>query len=485
VPDIQLGAFMSSANFIPLMLTSGGDQRISVPRGGNTNVYGASPFPRSTLGYSSSTANDISLDAFLHLEEMVSSRSAGALSDAACYADALEAMRGRLRQMLCLPGDTDIAFAPSGTDLEFVALAVASARTQRPVVNILLGMEEVGSGCGLAAGGRYFADQTAICANTPKGASIDGFDETQIRNVPVRHIDGRPLDSAEAVAEIDEITTCSVREGSHILLHVVHGSKTGLVLPDLAGIDTLIARHWGNLSLVVDACQARIEPEMLKAYLARGAIVLLTGSKFIGGPPFSGIALIPGAMRPEHPLASGLSTIFRRGEFPLGWSGCEHLVQGANPGLWLRLEAALFELERFQAITSDKRQRVIAGFMTAVSGLADRLGISLVSPALESHALHHSTLTTLDLSSLPGAPNLAVAQRWYRVLAARGLRLGQPVKCVRGHDGDWAGTLRLSLSMPLIFSLSELDEIALAERFDTDMDQIAQVLEAAQRPVVA
>lgn len=476
---------MSSANFIPLMLTSGGDQRIAVPRGGNTNIYGASPFPRSTLGYSSSTANDISLDAFSHLEWMVSQRSAGSLSDPPSYARALEEMRQRLRELLALPVGTDIAFAPSGTDLEFVALALAAGQSRRHVVNILLGMEEVGSGCGLAAGGRYFANQTAVCSNTPKGGSIAGLSDTEIHNVPVRHPCGRPLQSAEAVAEIDAISKEAIRNGSQILLHVVHGSKTGLVLPDLTGIDSLIERYGKHLSLVVDACQARIEPKVIAAYLSRGATVLLTGSKFIGGPPFSGIALIPPESEPTPSLARGLATVFRRGEWPVDWTCCDHLPRGANPGLWLRLEAALFELERFHAIAPYKRRRVIAHFMTAVSRLAQRLDIGLVSPALESDALHQSTLTTLDLSTLPGAPNLAVAQRWYRVLAARGLRLGQPVKCVRGHDGDWAGTLRMSLSMPLIFSLSEYCDATLADRFGNDMDQIARVLEAAQRPIVA
>lgn len=476
---------MSSSEFIPLMLTSGGDQRITVPRGGNTNIYGASPFPRSTLGYSSSTANDISLDAFRHLEAMVERRPPGSLGDAECYGEALEDMRSRLRRVLQLSDGTDVIFAPSGTDLEFVALAVARARAGRPVVNILLGMEEVGSGCSLAAGGRYFAKQTAVCPATVKGGPVEGLADTLICNIPVRDAEGRPVSSARAAREIDAKAGEAQSLRFHVLLHIVHGSKTGLILPDFATIDTLMERHGQNLSLVVDACQARIEPETVRAYLARGAIVLLTGSKFIGGPPFSGMALIPAGMAPDRPLAPGLSTIFRRGEWPAGWDCCGHLPEEANPGLWLRLEAALFELERFATISASDRERVIACFGSAVRALADRLDVRLVHPALDSEKLHQSTLTTLDLSTLPGAPNLAVAQRWYRVLAARGLRLGQPVKCVRGADGDWAGTLRMSLSMPLVFALAGLDEAALGDRFGRDMAQIAQVLEAAQRPVVA
>ena len=63
------------------------------------------------------------------------------------------------------------------------------------------------------------------------------------------------------------------------------------------------------------------------------------------------------------------------------------------------------------------------------------------------------------------------------------MRLGQPVRCVRRADGAWAGTLRLSLSMPLITSLVELDPGGPERRFASDMDRIADVLEAAQRRI--
>ena len=287
----------------------------------------------------------------------------------------------------------------------------------------------------------------------------------------------------ETAAAISEIARHTVAAGGHTLAHVVHGSKTGLILPEAPEIEALRRAHGEALSLVVDACQARIEAPQLRAYLAVDAIVLLTGSKFMGGPPFSGFALVPRAFRPAVPLAAGLAKVFRRAEWPLEWAACDHLPASANPGLALRIEAALFELERYDALSAESRDRVIARFGGAVHGLAARLGVSLVAPALAGSPIHQSTLATLDLSSLRSRPGFAVAQRWCRVLAARGLRLGQPVRCVRGNDGDWAGTLRISLSMPLITSLAGLGEAELSARFAGDMAQIADVLEAAQRPV--
>ena len=467
------------------MLTSGGDQRIRVARGRNTNVYGASPYPRSTLGYAASTANDISQDAFLHLEQVVAGWPAGGLHDDESYKASLDSVRVRLRTALELKDDVDIIFAPSGTDLEFVALALAMSRSQRPVTNILLGQDEVGSGCALAAQGRFFAGETAIRADCEKGSRVQGFGNVELVSLPVRDACNRPLSGGFVAATIAESTAIAMAAGRHVIAHGVHGSKTGLVLPDLAGIDDLRTTFGDDVSIVVDACQARIEPSQLRDYLGRQAVVLLTGSKFIGGPPFSGFALVPRSLRPTRPLAAGLADVFRRGEWPVDWPGCDHLPGGANTGLLLRILAALFELERYQAVCSADRERVIAQFRQAVRLLTERLNVGLVTPSLEGSAVHLSTLATLDLSSLPGRPDMAMAQRWCQVLAARGMRLGQPVMCVRKPDGNWAGTLRLSLSMPMISTLSRLDPASLDVSLNRDMARIGDVLEAAQRPFVA
>jgi len=480
-----MGYSMTTARFIPPMLTSGGDRRIVVPDAGNTNMYGASPFPRSTLGYAASTANDISLDAFRHLEAKVSSWSHGCLQLAGEYSDMLEQMRIRLRSAWNLSGNTDVVFAASGTDLEYVALSLAAARHGLPVTNILLGRDEVGSGCVLSAAGRFFAGQSPVCAQTPKGGFVPGFEHTLITDVALRDRLGLPRSSEDIAADLDRLATMARAAGRHPIVHAVHGSKTGLIVPSIPDIDRLRAAHGENLTIVVDACQARIESEEIARYLALDCIVMVTGSKFMGGPPFSGMALVPGTYSPQRALAEGLAMIFRRGEWPAEWSGCRHLQVSANPGLLLRLEAALFELDRFTRIGRAARGSVIRQFGIAITCLAERLGAAMVDPFLVGEALHNGTLATLDLSSLSGEPDFAKAQRWHRVLAARGFRLGQPVKCVPRDDGGWAGTLRVSLSMPLISTLAACGSDELSDLFYNDFARIAEVLEAAQRPIAA
>jgi D-serine deaminase-like pyridoxal phosphate-dependent protein len=59
-----------------------------------------------------------------------------------------------------------------------------------------------------------------------------------------------------------------------------------------------------------------------------------------------------------------------------------------------------------------------------------------------------------------------------------GIRLGQPVKCVR-VDGGWGGTMRVGLSMPQIAWWNALSGEALAAQLAADMARIADGLSAA------
>jgi hypothetical protein len=474
-----------STAFIARMLASGGDRRITPQLGCDANQYGATPYPRDITAFASSTANDISAEAFAHLGVVTDGWPKGQPISGQHYGAALDGLRARLRTAYGLDADTDIVFAPSGTDLEFVALYLARSASGDPVANILLGADEVGSGCILSAEGRYFAQETALLERVNKGDMVSGLDDTRIVDVPVRCALSEPCSSAEMAARIDHRIVEAHRHGRHPLVHVIHGSKTGLVLPALADIDAILARYGRCLTLVVDACQARLEATSVRAYLERDAIVFMTGSKFMGGPPFSGFAFIPASLRSKKALPSGFATIFRRGEWPLDWHGADGLDAEANPGLLLRLEAAVFELERFSALPFGRRQRVLASFSRAIADLSIELGAPLVGGSPRDLSLERATLATIDLTGLPGQPDIAVAQRWQRVLASRGIRLGQPVKCVRLSDGRWGGTLRISLSMPLIMSLDGLEDAALDPRLQNDMGRITAVLTAATRPVAA
>jgi hypothetical protein len=207
----------------------------------------------------------------------------------------------------------------------------------------------------------------------------------------------------------------------------------------------------------------------------------------MGGPPFSGFALVPGRFRAEsRPIAAGLATVFRRAEWPEGWPGTEALEDGANPGLLLRLEASVFELERFQRLSLEEVTRVILAFHQAVRDeIVEKTPAHRVAPyppgekeAADTHPIEMRTLSTLDLSEFGGGSTFEDSIRWHQAMLAHGVRLGQPVKCVKLPDGNWGATLRIGLSMPMVVERAGLAEEALRRSFAEDMARVRSALEA-------
>lgn len=469
------------------LLASGGDERITLDPASGLNRYHSGPYPRAVAAYASSTANDVSAAAFAHLLELTA-------APRGTYAERLERLRDRIRAAYALPDGCRIVFAPSGTDLEFVALAAIAARAPGGIHNILLGADEVGSGCRLSAHGQFFAATTARELSVAVGDPVQGLEEVGLVDIPVRC--GRGL--ARCSREVAEDILAEVREasvtGRHALVHAVHGSKTGMILPELRDIDAVLAEAGEGASLVVDACQARVATEALHAYLARGAIVFLTGSKFMGGPPFSGFALVPAqVVERAGPLPPGLADLFRRAEWPEDWPGREQLADEDNPGLWLRLEAAIFELERFQALARGTVAHILDVFQDALDReLVCALGLERVTPfppgrerEAREHPIEMRTLATIDTGRLVGARTFDEAQRLHCSLALAGLRLGQPVRSVRTSDGGWGGTLRVGLSMPQVVEWADLDHAVLQRTVARELGGIADAISREVREEAA
>ena len=469
-------------------MTRGGDARIVLEPETGLNRYFSAPFPRDVLALASSTANDISADAYAHLSARFPT-GAGYLEDGAAYAAFLDELRGEIREAYAIGEDIDIFFAPSGTDLEYVALLAVAGRRQSGVVNILLGADEVGSGCIHSAAGQYFANETACGVVTVPRQPVAGLPPIEMADLPVRRESGEAHDSGSLAAAMKRPVAAALTEGRFPLVHIVHGSKTGLVLPHLDDVDALRTRFNKDVAFVVDACQARITTKAVHDYLARGIIVFLTGSKFMGGPPFSGFALLPrGVVASAAPIAAGMADIFRRAEIPQGWQGREICRDDGNAGLALRLAASLFELRRFQALGIERVTRIVAAFTAATNALATQLDVRKVAsaPAEDAdepaqHPIEMLTLVTLDLShSNDGAVtrplDFAAATAIHKALVAQDIRLGQPVRCVRLANDEWGATLRIGLSMPQVSRLDAMDDAAMREWFEQTMGRIGTAI---------
>ncbi len=480
---------MNRDNVATRLMTSGGDARIVLRPETGLNRYFSAPRPSPVLAYASSTGNDISIAAFAHVEQKLAEIAPQGKLLPVDYAGCLDDVRDRIRRAYGIAQDVTIVFAPSGTDLEYVGLACTAGMAAGGTHNLLLGAEEVGSGCIHSAYGRYFAESTALGIETVPGTPVPGLGETHVEmiDIPVRDPSGRARPSAEITSAIRTGIAHAGSADRHPLVHVVHGSKTGLIVPTTADLDKLRSEARDGITFVVDACQARITSPAINDYLRQGAMVFLTGSKFMGGPPFSGMALVPKNFAERaRALPEGFATIFRRAEWPAGWPGAERLADSANLGLLLRLEASVFELERFQKLGPDEVSRVILTFHQAVrSEIIERTPARRVAPyppgekeTADNHPIEMRTLSTLDLSALGGGgATFEDAQRWHQELLGHGIRLGQPVKCVKLADGRWGATLRIGLSMPMMVERAGLGDRELTASFRHDMGRVGEALE--------
>ena len=497
------------------LMSAGGDDRITLDEQSGLNSYGCAPEPIRAISYSSSTASSISAPAYAHahaVHHQLRLAVAGGESEVEAYTRFLRNARSRIRRVYGLAADVDVAFGASGTDLEYLALALALQSGQK-VTNIVVEVDEVGSGCLFSQAGQYFAPRTALGLEVPKGTHLKGFgaDVISVETLKTRTDDGPVRGDDEYANMLLESAGKVIAGGGRPLVHIIHRSKTGIVTPSLSAVDKLLAAHGDKVDLVVDACQGRISPDTIDAYLSRGASIFLTGSKFIGGPPFSAWMLVPAKlsarMKSGKRAPDGVTDFFARGDMPTGWVDIDGILPArTNFGLLLRLEAGLFELERLLAMPMERVDAVILAFGTAMRTLAGAMPFRLIEGAANdpaagdhindsraAHPLDRKMLYVIELTDrLPttGKPlNVEQAREVYRglytdlsevfsdardkLIAAEICHLGQPVKCLKHDDGQWAPTLRLSLSAPQIFEMIGLDADRLVERFTADIERIA------------
>jgi len=135
------------------------------------------------------------------------------------------------------------------------------------------------------------------------------------------------------------------------------------------------------VQIVADACQLRISRARLNRLLAKGMMVLVTGSKFFTGPAFSGAVLVPRALsnRIAHITAPGglLAGYATRFDWPQNWTGLRNrFSHHFNFGQWLRWEAALEEMRLYYAVPRDFRDHVVQVFgeeMQSLTGMSAHL----------------------------------------------------------------------------------------------------------------
>lgn len=356
----------------------GGDSRQVLDPLSNFNRYGCSPQPRlDVMALGSCTASSPRLTAWAAAEKkqrILQDALSGRAEDTV-FEEHFELIRHRICTVLELdPAFVDICFSPSATDGEFLALWLAIAGTNEPVCNVVVAPDEVGGGTPLAAKGCHFSDLTPWdTARGMKSEPVAGFPLKQIEleTVPVREPEGQLRAIAAIERQIVALVERKIAAGRRVLLHVVEHTKTGVRAPSL-GLTRQLKEQYGNsLMVVVDAAQGRIDRRRIAIYLQLGCLVLLSGSKFFGGPPFSGALLVPRTdqFRPTYnwQVPVGLTDYLTAFEIPPHWRPVRQLLpKRKNVGLLLRWVSALAEMEEYYSHPLCVRRLVLQKFYTQV-----------------------------------------------------------------------------------------------------------------------
>jgi len=355
----------SSRARLDMMLASGGDERIWPDAVTRRNRYGAPvpPAPQE-IWFSSSTASAITERGYAAARDAFDALS----REGADLDEWFDDIRARIAAQFGAPG-VEVVLTASGTEAEFAALAIAKALLDRPIVNIVVAPDETGSGVSLAATGAHFAATAAFEPNVEKGAPIAGWekDDTVMRRVDIRDADGRPRPAAEIDRAAGIAVADALRTGRAALLHLLDASKTGRGGPSRAIARQISATAAGRALVLVDACQLRCSFDQIKADLADGFLVMITGSKFAGGPPFCGALLIPKDKAEKLrglSLPAGLAAYAARRDWPQSFEGAFEAASfaPANLGMGLRWTAALAEIEAYAQIPAPLREQIAALF---------------------------------------------------------------------------------------------------------------------------
>lgn len=512
------------------LLVSGGDARIALDPATGLSMYGCSPQPDPQLvALGSSTASLISTQALaacaLLREEWLRQLVHRPPDDV--YAGQAQRLRERLLALCGLHGDEapGVVLAASGTDLHLLI-----AQWLKPKLTVSIVPAETGSGVGAALEGRHFNRRTAGGADVTSGAWM-GERRGVTRTLEARTADGVPRAAADIDAECAALVEAAAADGQSVLLIVTDVSKTGLLVPSVAVALDLQRRWPQQVDVLVDACQFRLAPATVRAYLAHGFSLALTGSKFMAGPTFSGALLVAPRMAQRHAhreLGDGARAYSNAADWPSAWAAGETLPDGVNFGLLLRWEAALTEMAALVTVDENVAADFLRRFAAALTarlaqdahfsavpvpplqraglGKERRWDAQMQGPEREVRSVSSEsswatrsvdmqpqwdTVQTIFPFLLHGADGVPVSQErtlaLYRALReppaagdaeTRRFQLGQPVPCgVR--DGVAVSALRLCVSAPMLVAACRdgRHEALIADALAA-LDRLVQLLDA-------
>jgi len=480
--EFQAAAHEAGFDEFEGMLTTGGDDRSLILDGVGTNKYHIKPQPieEGDIFRGSCTGNPPTqrgYDAAKHLYQTSLSPSLPPTELDLSLRDVFSTQRARLANLLSLPPGAEIILVPSGSDAEYLPIAIAKAIQSNPsITNGVTQLREIGAGSAPAAIGEFFSTHAPLMGVVPKGKErLDGFEGIDGVAIGARGTDGNAVD---ATAEMDGFLKKAEEEGKFPIIHGVWGGKTGLrddVMPP--SLDA------GGRSLgVVDACQARFSTEELHDWLAQDSIVLFTGSKFYQAPPFCGAVILSPAVAqklresppPENVFeGAGLGAFLTDKELPRcmhGWKPLLRREDTNNVGLALRWEAGLAGMEALSSTTDAERTESVRTWAAGVRSMVDDESV------LDAWCVERSIVSIRVSNGDGGWRSMSELRDLYRWMATdlsgavegasvkekealgQTAYIGQPVDVAEGH-----AIVRIALGVESMLGYGEDKERTLGE----------------------
>jgi len=494
--------------FQPLdrVLVGGGDPRLKIDPVRGVNPYGCEALPcPDTLSFASSTATSISQPAYDRAEDARLSlmRSAIVIGIEAAFDARIEAMRDELKACLGLTRTgADVVFSPSGTDAQLQALLLARSLLGPALTTIILAADQTGSGTVCTARGQHFSAATANGNSVCKGEPITGLaDSVTSVALPLLDTNGDFRSDAAADLQVLDAIEQSVAGGTGVVLQIMDSSKLGWRAPSDQCLDEIALRWPDQVLVVVDACQMRLGRARLRKYLDRGYLVIVTGSKFFTGPPFSGALLVPAGLATvldeACEVAPGLCEYSSRSDWPMHW---QNLRSGfpvrTNFGQWLRWEAAIEEIRAYYAVPDAFRRQALTTFANGAQRIiASSPSLQLLPPqrrgendSLDDEELaqptifpfairHHGRTFSFEACrkihralSEPGDGVPATAQGCAPEIAAKVCLIGQPVAL--GHRA----VLRISAGARLVSETWSPREEVARENLQRELGHLSAIV---------
>jgi hypothetical protein len=490
------------------LLARGGDERTALDPATGRNRYGCRTRPDpETTSWSSCTGSTPSWTAFRAACELRQRLFADGDAPLVEWR-AGNASRTVAATLLGLLGlgrghGVDVMLTSSATDAEFVPLLFLAGESDAPVLNLLVAEGELGSSTPLAAGALHCGETAPSGRRVAKGALVEGFAPGWVttRSIRIRDAAGELLAPDVVDRAVAAAAKVALGQGRRVLLHLVDSSKTGVRAPSLELVEQLAATHPARLRVVVDAAQGRVDDRQIRAYLARGFMVMLTGSKFYAGPCYSGAVLVPespwGRLGPRGRAPRGLQSYLFRANLPHDWPMRRTLESSANVGLLLRWAGALAEMGAYRQVPTALRRRILTALGAAIADAAARTpSVDLAPTAARPQEPPHPsddglsalpTIFTFKLRGAHGHLRLAGARRLHELMAvplaapagasarerdllAGSVLLGQAVELAPSG----AAALRVAIAAPQVAAIGAgaRDELTLGRRLRDVSDEL-------------